>query len=279
MNVHRRISIAGAGVDILLSGSDDRCIPSFVDELRRMPSREGADEPPVMQLQLQVSDEWQGPQEASVTCRALPDGSCCVGLERMDFSGELKSDEGLYRGSFVLDGRDPAVLAICLRACFSVVCEDRGELLLHASGVFRRGRLWLFCGPSGAGKSTIAESLTGGGEPWSFDRVVLSAVEGRILARSTLFSAPPQMPPGDGMLPVAGIFFIEQATAPALQPLTAGETLRRVFAETLLLTRLPENMRRVLDTAGALCDARLCHVLRFSRDASFWNLIDAMEDR
>jgi hypothetical protein len=57
-------------------------------------------------------------------------------------------------------GCEPRTAALyLLGACFTVLLQQRGSILLHASAISARGRAMLFCGPSGAGKSTTAALL------------------------------------------------------------------------------------------------------------------------
>ena len=61
------------------------------------------------------------------------------------------------RGTFHIDIRMmPASLENCIRVAFAALLAWKGDILLHATGILRKGLVYLFFGPSEAGKSTIA---------------------------------------------------------------------------------------------------------------------------
>jgi hypothetical protein len=63
-------------------------------------------------------------------------------------------------------GHDPGDLRLyLLGTCLAVLLQQRGSLVLHASGVAVGSRAMLFCGASGAGKSTMAALLCRAGFP------------------------------------------------------------------------------------------------------------------
>ncbi len=51
-----------------------------------------------------------------------------------------------------------------LRVIYAWRCLEQGALLVHASGVIRRGRGFVFFGPSGSGKTTSARLSPGGAD-------------------------------------------------------------------------------------------------------------------
>ncbi len=57
-------------------------------------------------------------------------------------------------------GHDPGELALyLLGTCFATLLQQRGAIVLHASGIAVGAKAVLFCGASGAGKSTMAALL------------------------------------------------------------------------------------------------------------------------
>ena len=66
-----------------------------------------------------------------------------------------------------------------LGTCFTVLLQQRGYLILHASAVSVNSHAVLFCGPSGAGKSTMAALLGMRGYPLlNEDVCMLSPMDG-----------------------------------------------------------------------------------------------------
>jgi hypothetical protein len=196
-------------------------------------------------------------------------------FERHDFSGVLECINGRYKGRFHACGDTSIPLHVLIRSCLSLLCEDEGSLLVHASGVWRRDRVWVFCGVSGSGKSTIAQDLSGGGEIFSQDRVVLRPREdGVIEALSTPFSDERSESACPKIGIVAGIVFIEQATETRITPVTTHEAVRTLLAESLVFTRPPDGLERLLVQAGIIAQSGTCSRLDFSLDESFWLMLD-----
>ena len=72
-------------------------------------------------------------------------------LEGPDLHGVVRKEGSSLRGSLTADSDGPWSLAFTLRSVLHQAIAGRG-LLLHASGVMRDGRLYLFAGHAGAGK-------------------------------------------------------------------------------------------------------------------------------
>jgi hypothetical protein len=82
-----------------------------------------------------------------------------VSVNIPDARGELIRTHGGYHGCFRLQEQGIFGISATLQIALALVVEERGGLLLHASGVLRDGVVWLFCGKSGAGKTTIATEI------------------------------------------------------------------------------------------------------------------------
>lgn len=201
-----------------------------------------------------------------------------IRLERIDLRGELRREGGRWVGRFDVDASDEQSLTVVIRSCLAVCCEERGELLLHASGVRRDGDLWIFFGPSGAGKSTIAHVLNGGGQPFASDRVVVRRRENReIWAHSTPFSDRRRVLGAPSPGPIRGLCYISQSPTVSLRPLDVISSVRHLLAESLILSRRTSVLGSVLDLVGDLVERNMCYRLEFREDPSFWSLIDAAE--
>lgn len=141
--------------------------------------------------------------------------------------------------------------------CFSVILQQRGHLVLHASAVSVAGRAMLFCGESGSGKSTLAAMLCDRGYPLLNDDVcnLQREPDGRFVVRSDgrmiklwatsleqmdrepqgqpirsgmpkFYTQPPQV---DGQArPVAAIYVLAESAseeAPSLEPLRPAQAM------------------------------------------------------
>jgi hypothetical protein len=165
-----------------------------------------------------------------------------------------------------------------LRVACAWLAVERGGLLLHASGVVRDGRGYIFFGHSGAGKSTVAE-LSPGAAVLSDDLVWLRLHGGRAWLYGVPFRGELQPARVNVSAPVAGIYALEQAQAHRLRPLPPLLGAARLFACAPFVTQGAEDAGRAMDVCAALAHAHPIHVLEFARDQEFWPLITASSTR
>jgi hypothetical protein len=165
-----------------------------------------------------------------------------------------------------------------LRVACAWLAIEHGGLLLHASGVVREGRGYVFFGHSGAGKSTVAE-LSPDAAVLSDDLVWLRMHGGRVWLHGVPFRGEMQAPRTNAAAPVAGIYALEQARAHRLRPLPPLLGAARLLACTPFVTQGAEAAARVMDVCTALAQAQPISVLEFTPDGGFWPLVTASSTR
>lgn len=144
----------------------------------------------------------------------------------------------------------------------------RGGLLVHGCGLAVGGRSWLFIGPSGAGKSTVAELA---GLPVLSDETCVVRLEpgdGVELA-----GTPIGISTAAGPLPLAGIFWLEQAPADELVPLPPAQALARLMTQVVAAGRQDTELAPLLETAVAALDRIPMRTLRFTRSRRFVDVL------
>lgn len=205
-----------------------------------------------------------------------------ITINHASFAGVVKDTAGRYDAQFATPVAicGEAVWEIAARTVVSFLCEDRGYLLVHASGVLRRDGVWLFIGPCASGKTTIATGLGGGGAPFCVDRCIIAFDEtGRALAHSTPFSDAGRALGGRLSGPIAGLVFIEQAPDHEVRPMNVFEATRELFKQCLAFSRDRERIERTLKTVGALAGSGLCFKMRFAKNDGFWHLLEHARGR
>jgi len=149
-------------------------------------------------------------------------------------------------------------------------------MLLHASGVVRNGRLWIFAGYTSAGKTTIARELNGGGVPFAVDRVALLREGLAPQAHPTPFSDPR----GEiaRCVPAApeAVVIVEQGDAHAVRRLAPASAAGQLVHHSSWNWQSQAVMSLALETAGWMAERVPVHVMRFSKDEGFWSLLDAI---
>lgn len=165
-----------------------------------------------------------------------------------------------------------------LRVIYAWRCLERQALLVHASGVIRAGRGFVFFGPSGSGKTTTAR-LSPGAQILSDDLVILQREATPEGARVRVFGVPfrgemVEAERTNASAPLAGLYSLAQAPEHRLADLAHMEGAARLAACVPFVMAQPENARRVL----ALCAeiTRLVRVkqLSFKPEVGFWQVID-----
>lgn len=155
---------------------------------------------------------------------------------------------------------------------------EEGGLVLHSSAALGGERAWLFVGRSGAGKSTAARlSLEAG-------RAVLSDDLNALVRTGDGFRAVALPFTGDldpavarqGRFRVAGLCRLEQAPAHEVADLSHAQLVSLLAACSPFLNADPLHADPLLERASEIAAAVPSCVLRFRRDAGFWDVLDRL---
>jgi hypothetical protein len=175
---------------------------------------------------------------------------------------------GLCRGAV-----EPTERAVenALRYVAACLALEDGGFALHAAGVLREGRAFLFAGPSGAGKSTLtrlarpAASLgddfglfVRDGDGWAAPALPFDNAE-RI---------DPDTP--QGLFPLAGIWRLEQASHTRVERLPPALAVASLLGCAAFPWAMPEQADRLLEHARAFVAAGRFERLRFALDTPLW---------
>lgn len=136
-------------------------------------------------------------------------------------------------------------------------------LLLHASGITRNGKAFVFPGRSGAGKSTITKAFLGrdGIGLLSDDRVILRKMPGGFQASGTPWAGEAGVARNETR-PLGGVFFLVQARENHIRAITPAEALTRI----LPVTSIPWYDEQAMSSALRCCEQIIAAVpiLEFS---------------
>ena len=139
----------------------------------------------------------------------------------------------------------------------------RKGLLLHAAGVMAGGCAYIFPGASGAGKSTLAMLFKGrkGFECLGDDRLVVRKIDDSFFVYGTPW-------PGDAGIsvnkraPLAGIFFLKQATRNGIRSIGTERAAELIFA----VASIPWFDREIVSDLLEFCGDLMMHVPTFVLD-------------
>jgi len=150
----------------------------------------------------------------------------------------------------------------------------RGGLLIHASGVVRKGKAHLFFGPSGSGKTTVT-SLSGDDLILGDDLVLVRESNGGFEACAVpfrgLYREPPQT---DRAFPLAGLYRLVKDRDDFLVDLAPS------LGTAELMGSLPFVMEggggsEALETASRIVRGLTVQRLHFRKSSDFWRLLES----
>lgn len=153
--------------------------------------------------------------------------------------------------------------------------ENEG-LMLHASGLVRQDRAYVFPGVSAAGKTTVVRHSPG--MPVLSDEVVAVRSGGRNevpVAFGTPFSGGWGRPGEKISAPIQGLYFPVKSTANRLEPLTPQETLTRLLPCIFSYTIFPARLEKLFDYGFRLVSQVPGFSFYFKPGAEMWETLVA----
>ena len=161
------------------------------------------------------------------------------------FEGTL--DPATRRGRLVTQ---PALgpMDAMLRAALSLALVERDGVVLHASGVVRGGRAYVFAGQSGAGKTTVGRALGGPPGVLLADELIVLRLEGAGVAAA----GTPFWTGAATEAPLAGLFVLERGGAPGVRGLEPARGVPALWRELGRYLPMPDLERRCFAILGEI---------------------------
>lgn len=166
------------------------------------------------------------------------------------------------------------VVDSAIRVMFSYRLLEQDGVLLHAAGMVKDGKGYLFAGESNAGKSTVARCSSKISTVLSDDLTIayLTRQGGSIFG--TPFFGEFSTGGTNVSAPLAGIYFLRKATANKLVPLDSNRTLTRFLKSVMFFGQDRATTAKVLQLATRFCQCVPCYELQFLPNDSFWRCLD-----
>jgi hypothetical protein len=163
-----------------------------------------------------------------------------------------------------------------LRVLYAWLCLEHQGLVVHASGVIRRGRGYVFFGPSGSGKTTVA-TLSLEHTVLSDDLVIIRKHGSVYRVHGVPFRGDmPEAPRCNASAELSGLFTLIKNDEHRITPLTRAEGVARLSACVPFVMSQLSNTERVLEECRAVVAAVPLNALHFRRDPGFWEAIDGL---
>ena len=154
----------------------------------------------------------------------------------------------------------------------------REAFVLHAAGLVRDGKAYVFFGPSGAGKSTVA-ALSPGCGLLSDDLVLLLRRERGWCAATTPFRGSlEQEAKTPGIFPLAMACRLLQASSHSIAPLKPVEGAATLLASCPFISDRTSGYSELMALVADFCCKVFVARLHFSRDPRFWALLKDPND-
>lgn len=263
------LSIAALPVTISLGGLEqssqrlivERYAAFAVPERARAPRFELHIEPGPPFIPFQVGGSWQVRTTAS-------EG-------RIEFESHLEKgwiDISGGEGSLVM--RPEGNPENFLRVLYAWLCLENDAVLLHAAGIVREGRGYVFFGPSGSGKTTVTR-LSLDNTVLSDDLVILKREGDMVRVHGVPFRGDmPEAPRTNVSAVVQGLFMLVKGVDHRLTPVPQVEAAARLTACVPFVMADPANAARVLVTCASIVERMPVRALHFRPDSEFWRVID-----
>jgi len=161
-----------------------------------------------------------------------------------------------------------------VRFVIARVAAEDGGFALHASGVLRDGRAFLFAGPSRAGKSTVVRMLTDADSLGDDFGLVLPTPEGWMAPALPFDNAERgRADSPQGLFPVAGVWrlFQSERTLSAVPP--TGQAEASMMGCLGFTSAMPDLAATLLDHVDRfVAEAHYRH-LYFAPDSALWTVL------
>jgi hypothetical protein len=255
----------------------------FFSEYFQRPSHPSAGD---ISLKIRFKDDIAGlaeiPNSLFLTKKGDGEGfSVAGGLIIGRFSA--KSGEGeLIVQSIIMEGSFARVFEQVLYQAYWSAVRRKGleSLLLHSSGIVRRGKGHVFVGKSGSGKSTVA-GLTDGATVLNDEITILDFSGDRIALVDTPFNGF-FSEKAEGSAPLSGVLLLRQAPHHRITRIKTAESIKTLSREIIppmgLETELTQSVYwEMLGFAEKIHERSPVFVLEFLPDPGFWKCIDEIE--
>lgn len=163
----------------------------------------------------------------------------------------------------------------CLRVLYSILFTANRGLLLHATGIIRYKKAYLFLGPSGSGKTTIA-MLSSASVTVINDEIVALRIgnNGVIKVYGTPFWGEMRKGPAyNKPSPLHAVYFLKKSPKCYKTVIPSKHALSRLLRCCCLFSTEQQDMEMILNTGAALVNSVPVYELHFKKDGSFWDVV------
>jgi hypothetical protein len=168
-------------------------------------------------------------------------------------------------------------LDYAVRVAYALLAFQAGGVMLHAAGIVRNGRAYLFIGHSGSGKTTISR-LSNQDTVLNDDLVIVLPDVKSWRAYGTPFWNPSQVAPHPQDAPLGGLYRLVQAPVVKIEALRESQAVAELVANVPVIPQDPGRVKGLLGRLAAIHQVTPLKDLYFTPDDSFWELVAPSAD-
>lgn len=162
-----------------------------------------------------------------------------------------------------------------LRGLYAWLALEDGGLLLHAAGLVRNERGYVFFGASGSGKTTVTRMSSAQSTILSDDLVILRFQDGVLFVCGVPFrGALMEAPRVNRRAPLAGLYRLHKNEQHALETLPRPVALAELLGSSPFLVKDPQINQELVGVCARVHAAVPVQRLHFRKDNGFWKVID-----
>lgn len=153
---------------------------------------------------------------------------------------------------------------------------NQGGLLVHAAGLKKDNKGYLFTGHSGAGKTTLCR-LSNDSTILNDDMVILSLINDSWQIGATPFTNPTQVRPNSGIAPLQKIFHLNQAKQHRIEDVTKTQALADLITHVPVISQSSNHLKPLVDRCNNIVKKVQVYNLFFLPDDGFWDLLSSID--
>lgn len=163
-----------------------------------------------------------------------------------------------------------------LRGLYAWLLLEDGGLLLHAAGLIRNGRGYVFFGASGSGKTTVTRLSMPQATVLSDDLVMLRQYDGVLHVCGVPFrGALVEAPRVNARAPLAGLYRLVKSEEHRVEPLPRAAGIAELIGSAPFVVKDLRINGTLVQVCGQMQSALPVQRLYFRKDVGFWKVIDA----
>ena len=188
------------------------------------------------------------------------------------YRGVIDAAEG--KGSLAISSAQPIEeVEYFLRVAYALLAFHLGGIMLHAAGIARDEKAYLFFGHSGSGKTTVAR-LSPNDTVLNDDLVLLMPAEDGWQVFGTPFWNPTQVKPTPANAPLAAMLRLVQDKKVYLQAISTSEAIAELISSVPVISADPLRSLELLTRLHTILQTIPSHKLHFLPDDSFWGVVE-----